>query len=404
MVSSSDSLNEATEASPAGPAPVVLVDVVVVGAGPAGSSAARALARAGLSTLIVEKSPMPRRKVCGGGVTARALGYLDFELPPELIDRECYGVRLSFGGRTIEVESPQRVAVMSTRARFDTYLLAKAQEAGARLLNAVVREVRRQGDEVVVATTAGELRCRAVIVAGGAGNKLSEVVRPPDGDDEYAVTLEAEIPVEEPDRFADLARFVDIDFGASPFGYGWVFHHRDHYSVGVIGRRDRLRNPHPPMERYLDLHRFPRQPRGMRGHPIPCGGVRRRVVRGRVLLAGDAAGFVDPFTGEGIAFAIRSGQLAAEAIVAGARAGWDVAVLQGYQQRIWDELGRDLRRARWIARAVYRFPRLLAGIFVRSRRLSERYLEVIRHRVSYGEYLRWLAPRLPLEWLRGLGR
>ncbi len=397
-----DSKIEVTAAGSNEPAAAGPFDVVVVGAGPAGSSAARVLAKAGLRTLIVEKSPMPRRKVCGGGVTARALGYLDFELPPELVDRECYGVRLSFGGRTIEVESDEPVAVMSTRARFDTHLLAKAQEAGARLVNATVREVRTDGDEVVVATTAGEHRCRAVILAAGAGNKLSEAVRRPDADKEYAVTLEAEIPVEDPDRFASLGRFVDIDFGASPFGYGWVFHHHDHYSVGVIGRRDQLGNPHAPMERYLDVHRFDRRPHGMRGHPIPVGGVPRQVVRGRVLLAGDAAGFVDPFTGEGIAFAIRSGQLAAEAVAASAAARWDVAVLQSYQQRIWDELGRDLRRARWIARAVYRFPRLLVGIFVRSRKLSEKYLEVIAHRISYGEYLRWMVPRLPFEWLRGL--
>jgi flavin-dependent dehydrogenase len=120
------------------------------------------------------------------------------------------------------------------------------------------------------------------------------------------------------------------------------------------------------------------------------------------VLAGDAAGVVDPFTGEGIAFAIRSGQLAAESVAASAAAGWDLAPLQRYQQRIWDELGRDLRRAWWIARAVYRFPRLLVGIFVRSRKLSEKYLDVIAHRISYGEYLRWMVPRLPFEWLRSL--
>jgi geranylgeranyl reductase family protein len=375
-------------------------DLIVIGGGPSGSSAARAAAKAGLQVLVLEKSPMPRRKVCGGGVSAQALGYLDFEIPRELIDGEAGGARVKFRGRAVEARLPQRIAILSTRAKFDLFLLQQAQQAGAQLRYEQAREVRDAGDHAVVVGAEGEYRAKAVIVAAGAGNRLMEAVRRRDEDHEYAVTLEAEIPVERPDRFGHLDGMVEIEFGITAFGYGWIFHHGDHYSVGVGGLRSELDNPHQPMQQYLSEHQFGPKPAGMRGHPIPCGGIRRDLVKGRILLAGDSAGFVDPFNGEGIAYAIRSGQLAGEAVVAAAAAGWDLQCLKRYERRAWRELGRDLRWSLWMSKVVYRFPGAFLGLFVRSKRLSEKYLEVPLHKLTYAQFVRWMVPRLPILWLQ----
>jgi geranylgeranyl reductase family protein len=375
-------------------------DLIVIGGGPSGSSAARVAAKAGLSVLLLEKSPMPRRKVCGGGVSAQALGYLDFEVPARLVDHECYGARITFGGRMVEARLPERVGILSARAKFDLFLLQQAQAAGARVLHEVVKEIRPNGEQVVVVAAGGEHRARVAIIAAGAGNRLTEAVRRRDDDHEYAVTLEAEIPVEEPDRFRPLTDMIEIAFGVTRFGYGWVFHHRDHYSVGVGGLRSQVGNPHGPMRGYLEDHGFSLQPAGMRGHPIPLGGLRRRIVSGRLLLAGDAAGFVDPFAGEGIAYAIRSGQLAAEAVCAAAAKGWQLEELRTYERRAWRELGRDLRWSLWMSKLVYSYPRAFLGLFVRSRRLAEKYLEVPLHKLTYARFVRWMVPRLPLLWFQ----
>jgi len=376
------------------------LDLIVVGGGPSGSSAARAAAKAGLKVLVLEKSTMPRRKVCGGGVSAQALGYLDFEIPRQLIDCECDGARVKFRGRTVEARLSERIAILSTRAKFDLFLLQQAQRAGAQLSYETAREVHDAGDHVLVVGSSGEYRARTVIIAAGASNRLMEVVRRRDEEHEYAVTLEAEIPVESPDRFGHLDGMVEIEFGVTAFGYGWIFHHGDHYSVGVGGLRSELDNPHQPMQRYLDEHGFSPKPHGLRGHPIPCGGIRRDLVKGRVLLAGDAAGFVDPFNGEGIAYAIRSGQLAGEAVVASAAGGWDLKCLTEYERSAWDELGRDLRWSLWMSKVVYRFPEAFLGLFVRSKRLSEKYLEVPLHKLTYAQFVRWMVPRLPILWLQ----
>lgn len=377
-----------------------ILDLIIVGGGPSGSSAARVAAKAGLQVLVLEKSPMPRRKVCGGGVSAQALGYLDFEIPRELIDGEADGARVKFRGRAVEARLPERIAILSTRAKFDQFLLQQAQRAGAEVRYEQAREVRDAGDHVVVVGAASEYRARTVIVAAGAGNRLMEAVRRRDEDHEYAVTLEAEIPVERPDRFGHLGGMVEIEFGITAFGYGWIFHHGDHYSVGVGGLRSELDNPHGPMQQYLGEHQFSAKPAGMRGHPIPCGGIRRDLVKGRILLAGDSAGFVDPFNGEGIAYAIRSGQLAGEAVAASAAAGWDFARLKDLERRAWKELGRDLRWSLWMSKVVYRFPGAFLGLFVRSRRLSEKYLEVPLHKLTYAQFVRWMVPRLPVLWLQ----
>ena len=375
-------------------------DLIVVGGGPSGSSAARVAAKAGLRVLVLEKSAMPRRKVCGGGVSAQALGYLDFAIPPELIDAECDGARVSFRGRAVEARLAERIAILSTRAKFDLFLLQQAQQAGARVAYETARELRDAGDEVVVVGSAAEYRARTVIVAAGAGNRLMEVVRRRDEDHEYAVTLEAEIPVESPDRFGHLDGMIEIEFGVTRFGYGWIFHHGDHYSVGVGGLRSEVDNPHQPMQGYLGKHGFGPKPPGLRGHTIPCGGLRRDLVKGRVLLAGDAAGFVDPFNGEGIAYAIRSGQLAGQAVTASAAAGWNLGRLHEYERRAWNELGRDLRWSLWMSKAVYRFPDAFLGLFVRSKRLAEKYLEVPLHKLTYAQFVKWMLPRLPILWLQ----
>ena len=120
------------------------------------------------------------------------------------------------------------------------------------------------------------------------------------------------------------------------------------------------------------------------------------MARGRLLLAGDAAGFVDPFTGEGIYYALASGRMAGEMV-------GDVPaaiVARSYESRIEKELGRDLRYALISSRIMHSHPGIFLRTLAREEKVLERYLEVGAGRMSYRDFMLWLLPRLPLSLMR----
>jgi flavin-dependent dehydrogenase len=149
------------------------------------------------------------------------------------------------------------------------------------------------------------------------------------------------------------------------------------------------------MRRFLKENGFSEEAR-LSGHLIPQGGNRRRVARGRVLLAGDAAGFVDPFTGEGIYYALASGRISGE------MAGHEPAssLDRSYESRVEKEFGRDLRYALFFSRIMHSHPRMFLRILARQEQVLERYLEVGAGQRSYRDFMLWLLPRLPASLLK----
>jgi len=124
--------------------------------------------------------------------------------------------------------------------------------------------------------------------------------------------------------------------------------------------------------------------------------VRRNTVADRLLLVGDAAGFVDTFYGEGLAFAIRSGQLAGEATATALKSGkHSVQDLHPYEVNCEREFGRDLRYSLYFSRLMHRFPRVFLRLLASEADVLDRYLEVPARRLSYQSYLGWLLPRVP---------
>lgn len=372
-------------------------DVIVVGGGPAGSSAARRAAESGASVLVLEKKRMPRRKVCGGAVSEAALRHLGEPLPPSLVDTECFGARVQHGGRVWEYESERRVAVLTTRARFDAYLLDRARHAGAEVRFDAARSLRRESGRLVVETTAGEhAHARIVVVAAGVSNPLTRFVRPVDDAAARGTCLEAEIPVGDEERFPELRSKIALSFDVARWGYGWVFHHGDHYSVGVGGLASHFRDPRSALDGYLRSLGFDRWHPSARGHLVPRGGVARTIARDGVMLAGDAAGFVDAFYGEGIAHAIRSGQLAGEAVAeaVSAPAGPERA-LRRYERACHETVHRDLFWSRLVASVVYRHPARTLPLLLGDPEAFARFVEIPCRGRSYREFVRWIVPRAP---------
>ncbi|MBT2488352.1 geranylgeranyl reductase family protein [Streptomyces sp. ISL-96] len=293
-------------------------DVVVVGAGPAGSSAAYAAAVAGRRVLLLEKAELPRYKTCGGGIIGPSRDALPpgFELP--FRDR-VHAVTFSLGGKLTRTRrSKQMLFGLINRPEFDAALVQEAEKAGAVVrTGATVARVEQHGAAVpdrrtvAVVLAGGEtVLARAVVGADGSASRIGAHVGVKL--DQVDLGLEAEIPV--PATVAeDWAGRVLIDWGPIPGSYGWVFPKGETLTVGVISAR----GDGAATKRYLEdfiarlgLAGF--EPDVSSGHLTRCRSDDSPLSRGRVLVCGDAAGLLEPWTREGISFALRSGRLAGE--------------------------------------------------------------------------------------------
>ncbi|MFF7154452.1 geranylgeranyl reductase family protein [Streptomyces sp. NPDC008139] len=302
-------------------------DVVVIGAGPAGATAAHAAAVTGRRVLLLEKSELPRYKTCGGGIIGSSRDALPpgFELP--LRDR-VHAVTFSLNGKLTRTKrSRQMLFGLINRPEFDNALVEAACEAGAELRTGVtVSRVEQHGPGVpdrrtvaVVLNGSGgpagkgveeTVYARAVVGADGSASRIGAHVGVKL--DQVDLGLEVEIPV--PTSVAeDWAGRVLIDWGPLPGSYGWVFPKGDSLTVGVISAR----GDGSATKRYLDdfiarlgLAGF--EPSVSSGHLTRCRADDSPLSRGRVLVCGDAAGLLEPWTREGISYALRSGRLAGE--------------------------------------------------------------------------------------------
>lgn len=338
--------------------------VAVVGAGPAGSVAALHLARGGADVVLIEKAALPRVKVCGGGVVKRALRHLPegVVLP---IERACRRVsmRLMDCDFAHTVERPYTIVAMTMRASLDHELAQCAERSGARLLTpCAVKSIDRRAEHVELSTSMGTVRADFVIVADGATGPCARMA----GFDDVLATipaLEAEVRVDD-DTLRARADTAAFDFGGVVAGgYGWVFGKREHLSCGVLSMRRGSVQLRARLESYLHAAGIRALSMDVRGYVIPIRPRAGGFARGRVLLAGDAAGFADPVTAEGISLAMHSGRIAARALLehTGGR-----AVERAHDRRLRREIGAELRVARVVAGIVYNHPRLAQRLFERS--------------------------------------
>ena len=352
-------------------------DVLVVGAGPAGSSAAYRLAAAGARVLVLEKSEMPRFKLCGGAVSRQALDFLDFPVPENLPDSECRGVRIHYTGRTAEFRCDERVAILVSRSRFDHFLLEQALARGASVEFTTVRNLEVSPDCVTAWTSRDS--ARAAARSSRAERPVSaNHVRPRDREDQFGYCFEQIDERRDPDPFTRLGGLADVHFGVAGFGYGWIFPHGDHYSVGVGSLRSKFPDSRGVMRRFwTEACGLPEEGLRPKGWPIPRGGIRRRLAAERMILAGDAAGFVDAFTGEGIAHAIRSGQQAAEIAGEALAAGrFSRSFLERAARRHFRVTETDLRYSLHLARLMHSFPRIFIRLLTTEPEILRRYMLV----------------------------
>jgi len=285
--------------------------VIISGAGPAGSTAARELASRGVDVLILEKKPFPRYKVCGGGLPHKVRKDIPFDLTP-VIETFIYSVRFSCRFRETFIRSSSEPLIYCTmRDRLDRLLLDHAKEAGARILfGEQLADLEEKSGCVMVKTKNRSFSCRLLLGADGA----SSLVARKTGLGSHllpGLAWEAELEAGQ-DQLDQFSQTVFLDWGTLPGGYGWIFPKKDHFSVGVGGPAALAEQMKPYYENFIrstgiDFTRS----RSMRAWPIPVKSRKSCFHTHRILVMGDAAGLTDPLTGEGISYAIRSGKIAA---------------------------------------------------------------------------------------------
>ena len=322
-------------------------DVAIVGAGPAGSVAAHRLATAGASVLLVDKAVFPRDKPCGGGVTGRAARLLPFSIEPvveDVVDRlDC---RLGYGrGFVRRARAP--LAYMTQRSRLDQFLLGQAAAAGADVRDGVkVADVRANG----LTVDGAEIGARIVIGADGCNGSAAKALGLAQAI-VHGVALEANYPYEP--RFAHA---MTLDIAVVRGGYGWVFPKGDHLNVGVGGDESEGPKLRTELRRCCEAHGIdPDGATAARGYRLPMRRPGGELARGSAAVIGDAAGLVDPFSGDGMYEAFLSAQLVTEAalaVLAGRAEG-----LEPYGAAVERRI-TPLTSAGWGARAAFaRFPR-----------------------------------------------
>lgn len=387
-------------------------DLAIAGAGPAGASAARAAALAGLSVLLLDKDVFPRHKPCGGALSVQGLDALGFPLPEGLAERDFHGGLLCIDGARNLAAPPARTGVLVQRRAFDALLVDKARQAGAEVREGEkVVAIEEDARGVTIRTEgrgpagrrggrggASSLRASLLLVAEGAAGRLKLHVRPPDRPEDVNFCVCADVPctdgVTQPDNP------LLLHFGICDVTYGWVFPRRTDCSVGMseLGPHRRLAQAH--FAELCRIHGIP-LPKKVDGAKIPMGGAERPVFRGRVLLAGDAGGFADPLLGEGISHAVRTGQWAAEASRRALEAG-DPLAAGPMHHALTRPLHQELRHALRLVRALERAPRRLFRAMLTHPPALCRYVDILSGRTTYADFTRFLKRRLPFYLLRSL--
>jgi len=291
-------------------------DALVVGAGPAGSAAAIHLSRAGATVLLADKARFPRDKPCGGGLTGRALKHVPCAVDP-VVEHVVDGlvVRARYG-RKVAARSDVRLIDMTQRRRLDLHLAEQAAAAGADFRDdAPVSELELDEAGVTARVAGSRVHASFLVGADGANGVAAKaaglgagIVR--------GVALEGNVPWSALER-ASYTGTAWVELGVVPGGYGWVFPKGDHANLGVGGWLTEGPRLRAHLDRLAREHGIdPSALESVRGHRLPMRELGAPAVRGRVLLVGDAAGLVDPLSGDGMYEAFVSARLAADAISA----------------------------------------------------------------------------------------
>jgi len=385
--------------------------VAVVGSGPAGSSAAETLAKAGIETYLFERK-LDNAKPCGGAIPLCMVS--EFDLPPHIIDRRVRKMKMiSPSNREVDINlvKEDEYIGMCRREVLDGFMRDRAAQLGANLINATVHKLdiptnnnapytihyidHSEGGAQGIAKT---LKVDLIVGADGANSRIAKEINA--GDYNYAIAFQERIrlPADQMAYYNDLAEMYVGDDVSTDF-YAWVFPKYDHVAVGT-GTMQVNKASIKQLQAGIRARAARKLVGGqiikVEAHPIPEHPRPRRVV-GRVALVGDAAGYVTKSSGEGIYFAAKSARMCAETIVEVSNGG----------DRIPTENDLKLYLKRWDKKygLTYKVLDILQNVFYRSDASREAFVEMCSdldvQRLTFDSYLyKTVVPANPITQLK----
>jgi geranylgeranyl reductase family protein len=318
--------------------------VAVLGGGPAGSSAAERLARAGLKTIVIDEK-LAWEKPCGGGLTYKAYSQYPYLLEndtPKRLVTDTFIAAPKTGAFKMSLTRP---LVIYSRMDLNGLLLKRAEAAGAEIAQERVLGLERAGSGWSIRTKTSKIDADYCVIATGARNPLRDVgTQYTAKDTMYA--LGYWVPSQQ--------SHIDIQFLPNLEGYIWNFPRAGHLSVGICGKGESAQCLRVRLESYMDEKGISREGAKFYGHMLPAldssGWQNNRLAGDGWIAVGDAGGLVDPITGEGLYYAVRSGDLASQVILS------DTApekAAEAYRQMIQRDFGTDLTYGAGLAKRLF---------------------------------------------------
>ncbi len=376
-----------------------MYDCIIVGAGPAGGSAAYHLAKRGRSVLVLEKASLPRYKPCGGGVSPQVADWFDFDFSPAI------SIKVDTIRYTWKMDDPVSAKLnhlepiwMVRRDVFDHFLIQQAQKQGAELKdNTEVTSIQMVGDSWQVSTAQGQYTGRYLIGADGAKGNMAKWLGFQERKRRLGGALEAEARMD-----VEAANTCHFEFGMVKNGYIWNFPKADGYSIGIgTFRGGESQDFKSILSEYATLFGIDLKTTKQYGHPLCLWDGDQKLHTQNALLAGEAACVVDPMTAEGIRPSMFTGVKAAEAI--DRALGGDLNALENYSRTIQEEWGKDMAWAQRIAGLFYRVPQLGYKVGVKRPSASERMAQILCGQLRYSDVASRAVKRLSTGLIPGMG-
>ena len=376
-----------------------MFDCIIIGAGPAGSSSAYHLAQKGHSVLILDKANFPRSKSCGGGVSPAIADWFDFDFD-SVVQNHVSQVKYTFKmGDPAEVELQDVTPMwMVERSEFDNFLIEQATGKGAEFKSGIeVREVKLAGDTWQVSTNNGQFESKYLIAADGANSKIARSLG--FAEPQLVAAASLQVPGELSDRRKVTAFF---DFGSLKNGFMWCFPKADGYSFSAAyvrnskGKTDELKKQ---LYKYAELFDLDPTQGEYIEHPLNLWQEKTPLHSDRFLLAGEAAGIVDPLIGEGIRPALYTGVRAAKAVdkaIAG-----DADALANYSETVNQEWGENLAKADFLAGLFFKAPKIAYKVGVKRPTAGKLMGKILCGELSYSQVADKATKKL--KFIPGIG-
>ena len=371
-------------------------DIVVVGAGPAGSAAAITAAKAGFSVALVDKASFPRDKLCGGLFTGRSRQNMTRIFNVDVYNElflECSKMRFRAGDRIISEVLDAPIMWLTMRRNFDEFLFQTALGMGVNNFTGSAALEVNQDENCLQLKDGSSLSYKVLIGCDGVNSSVAKSLFGSSFDPtKIGFGLEVEVPIE---AEKSPEQTVEVDFSAADWGYGWSFPKHKSTTIGLGGIN--VENPNMKQRLAEFLTRYPNSTDlKVKGQYLPFGDFRKSPGKANILLAGDAAGLVDPVTGEGIALAMHSGELAALAASDAIKSNAPQKALRRYKKAL-RPTHQSLRQAKlW---RLMMFPKPMRSVFqnalANGSSLQNMYLDILAGKAEYKNIKGALISRAP---------